>query len=129
MNNMWGVDIQELGVNIDGDDNYTSITNATDYNFAPSAKFEYASSAKTAYVYAYLDIDPFVDMAFDEMIRYASYAKRKTYEKIEEMLDEADYMELKVEEMAEASLALVLKSDNKNSLELLLELLIDALKM
>jgi hypothetical protein len=45
------------------------------------------------------------------------------------MLDEADYMELKVEEMAEASLALVLKSDNKNSLELLLELLIDALKM
>jgi hypothetical protein len=129
MNNMWGVDIQELGVNIDGDDNYTSITNATDYNFAPSAKFEYASSAKTAYVYAYLDIDPFVDMAFDEMIRYASYAKRKTYEKIKAMLDEADYMELKVEEMAEASLALVLKSDNKNSLELLLELFIDALKM
>lgn len=126
MNNMWGVDIQELGVNIDGDDNYTSITNAPDYNFAPSAKFEYSSSAKTAYVYAYLDIDPFVDMAFDEKMGYASYAERKTYEKIEEMLDEADYMELKVEEMAEASLALVLKSDNKNSLEVLLELLVNA---
>lgn len=126
MNNMWGVDIQELGVNIDGNDNYTSITNAPDYNFAPSAKFEYSSSAKTAYVYAYLDIDPFVDMAFDEMMRYASYAERKTYEKIKEMLDEADYMELKVEEMAEASLALVLKSHNKNSLEVLLELLINA---
>ena len=126
MHNMWGVDIQELGVNIDGDDNYTSITNAPDYNFAPSAKFEYSSSAKAAYVYAYLDIDPFVDMAFDKMMRYASYAERKTYEKIKEMLDEADYMELKVEEMAEASLALVLKSDNKNSLEVLLELLINA---
>lgn len=117
------MDVDDLpyGISLDGDKQSTSITNIRNYSHGDvSAPFELASHASSCYLYGYVNAEPLVELANEEL-RDNDGDKAKLNRSIRNALDLLNYAELKIEKLDAASLAVVLTDDSKNSLELLLE--------
>lgn len=110
------------GIFIEGDKKCTAITNKADYDFENvKSSFDKASNATSSYIYGFVDAKPVLEIAFNYMDNRTRRDQMKLNRKVREFASLADYMELKVEDVDRAQLALLLNDKSKNSLALVLE--------
>ena len=106
---------------IDGDKKSISATNIRNYSHGEvKPSFEKASRATSAYVYAFVEAEPLVEAAFDDMTRRTIPEEVRFLNALRALADLADFAELKVETKDAAQLLLVLNNDSKNALAFLL---------
>lgn len=118
------MDVDDLpyGISIDGDKQSTSITNISNYSHGDvSSPFDLASHASSCYLYGFVDAEPIVELAQDELNGDNDSDKAQFNRSLRNALDLLNYAELKAEHLDGLSLSVVLTDDSKNSLELLLE--------